>query len=756
MTAGNHEAHEARQAQRWAVAGAVATGVAAAIGQVVLLRELMVICGGNELALGLALTCWMMGTAAGSGLGGVAVRWIRPDRRATARWTAVSMAAAAVTLPIAPSIMHAARGSLGPAVGEVLGLGQQLAIAGVAIVPPCVALGVVFPLLCRLLDPRGEGSAARTFGLEAVGFAAAGLLFSLLLVTRMPGGVALLVMASMLAVMAAGLWQSAGPRFRAVALASLLLPILAGFLSSTLDRPVALGGDPVASQDTVHARIDVRRDGEQLDVYQDGVWSFVVPDPETVERAVHPTMLQHAAPRRILLLGGAVDGALPEVLRHPDVQRVDVVELDAQLVELARQHMPGEVIGALDDPRVRVHHTDGRALVRRTDELYDVVLWRLPDPRSAQLNRFYTVEFFTQVRGKLAPGGLVSVGVNGSPHMLGPVQARYVASVRETLAAVFEDVVALPGAEIRLLGAGEGAGLTRDAAILAQRLEARALPTLYVTPSMLRFDLGAMPIDHLEQVLDEAATGERNRDLLPICYFHDAMLGAAVRSPRLVVLYQKLEQLRPGWIAALIVVGFLLHAVATRIGPLARPARGLAVPAAVAVAGATGIVVEVALILGYQVAFGNLFARVGVIIAAYMAGLALGAYAVARGRPRPGPASLLLAQGLLGVMCLALWILSLTTGVAQAPAGLEVVFGLLTAAVGLLAGVHFPCAVHGRPEGAGGLYAVDLAGAAVASLAASALLFPVLGVPAVLGLLALLNLGAVVVLVCHRNVNPVG
>ncbi len=746
MTSEESQANPTGGAIRWAVAGAIATGVAAAVGQVVLLRELMVISGGNELALGLALTCWMMGTAAGSGLGGISLRLGRPGEGTTARWTAISLAVSAVALPTAPALLHAARGHLGTAAGEALGLGQQLAVAAVAFVPPCLALGLVFPLLCRTLAPGRGGAVARTFGLEAAGFAAAGLVFSLLLVTRVPGAVALLAVASLLAVMACGLWSSAGPRFRAVAALALLLPIVAGLLARGVEGPPPLGGEWVATEDSVHARIDLRRDGEQLDVYLDGSWSFVVPDDETVERAVHPSMLQHASPRRVLLLGGAVDGSLPEVLRHPGVERVDVVELDAQLVELARQHLPGPVIAALDDPRVRVLHTDGRAWLRRNDERYDVVLWRLPDPHNAQLNRFYTVEFFTQVRGALAPGGLASVGVDGSPHMLGPVQARYVASVRETMASVFEVVLALPGAEIRLLGAGEDGQLIRDAAVLSQRLEAREMGTRYVTPALLRFDLGAMPIDHLGQVLDQAATGERNRDLIPICYFHDAMLGAAVSSPRLLNLYQRLEKLRPGWIVLWIAVGFLLHAAATRAGPLAPAARRMTIPAAVAVAGATGIVAEVALILGYQVAFGNLFARVGVLIAAYMAGLALGAYAVARGRPRPGPGTLLIAQGLLGVLCAALWVLSSKAGVAHAPAALELLFALVTAAVGLLAGVHFASAVHGRPAGAGGLYAVDLAGAAVASLAASALLFPVLGVPAVLGLLALLNLGAVVVL----------
>ena len=61
-----------------------------------------------------------------------------------------------------------------------------------------------------------------------------------------------------------------------------------------------------------------------------------------------------------------------------------------------------ETPDALADPRLRTHLTDARHFVRRTEESYDVIIVDLPDPSTAQLNRFHTREFFGQARKALA------------------------------------------------------------------------------------------------------------------------------------------------------------------------------------------------------------------------------------------------------------------------------------------------------------------------------------------------------------------
>ncbi len=727
-------------------------GFAAAGAQVVLLREVLVACGGNELIAGLALTCWMLGTAAGSALASLLLG--TGVGRGRARWICgLALATLSAAVPLSLPLLILARGAAGPPAGELVALHQALAVSLAAFVPPGLAVGATFPAFCELLaDPRGRGgrAAARVVWIEALGFAVAGLLFGLLLVSVVRAGPALILLGALVAASSLGL----GRRARWATAVSAALLVVAALVALRVGEPSVFGDRVRSRTDSVHGRIEVLGEDGQRDVMLGGLWGFSFPDPESAERAVHPALLHHPAPGRILLVGGVVSGALAEVLKHPTVTHVDAVELDRALIEVARSQLPAEATAPLQDPRVALHLTDGRAFVRKAEGAYDVVILVVPDPRNARSNRYYTVEFFEQIEARLAPGGLVALGVTGSDRMLGPAQARYVASVRRTLAEVFPDVRALPGGTIGLLGARESGTLPRDTATLADRLIERGIDTHHVAPAALRFELGSLPVDYLEQVLREAEDTPLNRDLVPRCYFLDATLWATARSPRWRAAMTAIEGLRPGWLAAILIAGALLHAGAIRVRRLAGAARIGAVSAAVAVVGATGIVVELALILGYQVAFGNLYARIGLIVAAYMVGLAVGARAVVRRADSRSRAILLGAQVALAGACALLWLAASHLPIAGLPAAMEPLFPLAVAGVGLAAGLHLPAAVATRGaatgRGAGVLYAVDLGAAAAASLAASAVLIPVLGLPAILGLLTVGNVAAVGVLLAAK------
>lgn len=731
--------------RRRITATTAAVGFVTAGAQVTLLRELLVACGGNELAAGLALTCWMSCTAAGSAVAGVMVREGGRLDRSVGVLTGVCLIALALALPWSMGVVEWARAALGPPGGEVVALRQALAICAATLVVPCVLLGVLFPLLCRLTERVVAGRAgARVFGWEALGFGAGGLLFGLVLVGRVPAPLAMAGMSvvALAAVPGFGagqrrwVWGLAAGVACCVAVTS-ALPVLGE--STAEDR------ETLAIRDTVHARVEVVAAAGQYDVYLDGLWAFSYPDPETTQWTAHPPLLVHPRPRAVLLVGGVVSGVLGEVLTHPSVERVDAVELDPQLVTMARAHLPPEATAALDDPRVTLNVTDGRAFVRTADGPYDVVLLALPDPRNAQLNRFYTDEFFGLCARVLADGGIVATGVTGSADMLGPNQAQFVASVRSTLASRFEHVVALPGGRVTFVASD--AELAVDPDEMAARLRQRGLQPAHVRPFDLPFSLGPLRLDYLQQVLDGADRGQVNRDLSPLCFHQDTVLWASVQAPRLVSVMSLAERAGLRWLIALLLAGAAIHAVTVRAGP--RRLGGTALPAAVAAMGATGIVAEVALILGYQAAFGHLFARIGVIVAAYMIGLGGGAFLTVRGVVTPGRRALIAVQLAAVAGCAGLALASSIFGVASLPAAAEPIFAVLTGLAGLVAGLHFPCAVAARRDGGdgavGGLYAWDLLGAAAGSLVASAVLLPVLGVAAVLWALAALNLGAILV-----------
>ena len=121
---------------------------------------------------------------------------------------------------------------------------------------------------------------------------------------------------------------------------------------------------------------------------------------------VHPAMLAHPDPRNVLVIGGGDGGILREVLRYRSVEGVDFAELDEEVVEFSRRHLPEISGGAFDDPRVAFRFQDGRAFVESRQGVYDVVIMDMTDPQGPS-RMLYTAEFFRAVRRSLRdPRGL--------------------------------------------------------------------------------------------------------------------------------------------------------------------------------------------------------------------------------------------------------------------------------------------------------------------------------------------------------------
>lgn len=128
------------------------------------------------------------------------------------------------------------------------------------------------------------------------------------------------------------------------------------------------------------------------------------------EALVHPALVLHPGPERVLVVGGGEGATLREVLRHPSVRRAVMVDIDRVVVEACRTYLPEMHQGAFDDPRVAVRHEDARAYLETTAERFDVVLVDLTEPLEAgPACRLFTREFYQVVRDRLTPAGVVAL-----------------------------------------------------------------------------------------------------------------------------------------------------------------------------------------------------------------------------------------------------------------------------------------------------------------------------------------------------------
>jgi spermidine synthase len=122
------------------------------------------------------------------------------------------------------------------------------------------------------------------------------------------------------------------------------------------------------------------------------------------EMIVHPALLSHARPERVLIVGGGDGGSVREVLRHPTVQAVHLVEIDRMVIDVSRTFFPA-LSEKLDDPRVEVRIADGFDHVENSGERYDVIIVDSIDPQG-EAAKLFSAPFYGHARGALRDGGI--------------------------------------------------------------------------------------------------------------------------------------------------------------------------------------------------------------------------------------------------------------------------------------------------------------------------------------------------------------
>src|SRR5258708_35914375 len=122
------------------------------------------------------------------------------------------------------------------------------------------------------------------------------------------------------------------------------------------------------------------------------------------ENLVHRALTAHAASRRGLIIGGGDGGSSEEALKHPSVELVTMVEIDADVIDVAKQHFQAVHNGVFGNPKLRVLVEDGMKFVRDTPGKFDLATLDLNDPVGPAA-ALYSGELFQQPRQALAPGG---------------------------------------------------------------------------------------------------------------------------------------------------------------------------------------------------------------------------------------------------------------------------------------------------------------------------------------------------------------
>jgi spermidine synthase len=127
------------------------------------------------------------------------------------------------------------------------------------------------------------------------------------------------------------------------------------------------------------------------------------------EMIAHPVLTVVERPERVLVIGGGDGGTVREVLRHAEVSQCVMVEIDRDVVDACRAHLPKLGGEAWEDPRLDLQYLDGIGYVAGAEEAsFDVILLDATDPEGPS-EGLYTEDFFRHCQRALRPGGALGL-----------------------------------------------------------------------------------------------------------------------------------------------------------------------------------------------------------------------------------------------------------------------------------------------------------------------------------------------------------
>jgi spermidine synthase len=566
------------------------------------------------------------------------------------------------------------------------------------------------------LEARRGRSAGRSYAIESAGAAAAGAGVTLA-VGLGASTFQVAVVSPALGIVAATAVAARWPVRRRIVLA---LFVLAAAVTAARVTPWDLAllrrmyPALVDAVDTPYARVVVSRHGTQVAVFENGALAFDT-EGTSAEAFADLAALQHAHPRRALVIGGGGEGVARALGRHA-IPAIDNLEIDQRAYERVRAHTAAGEDRATPGGRVVVIFEEPRRYLDRADP-YDLILVAAGEPTSGASSRFYTREFFAQCARRLTLGGVIAIRLAAAENVWPRPLALRTASIVAAMQREFRSIEFLAGATLYVFASNSP--LTSDPAVLSGRLLGRGVRPRLITPPYLDYLYTNDRRDQVARLIRATPVAGPNRDAAPVCYQYAAMTWLSKFYPGLAAASRGESRGRRWalWVAMAVVMA--------TTAAWARRRRNRGVAAGVFAAGFIGMVLATLLLLRYQMSHGVVYQQVGWLLTCFMAGTAAGAAAAGGiGLARPGRGRGILL--LLGAS-LAAWVAVAWIPAASGLAGTSVLLGAAGAAVGTVFGRGARLWQGDARGAASALYAADVAGGAVGAVAATLLLVPAAG-----------------------------
>ncbi|HUW91522.1 MAG TPA: hypothetical protein VMV74_00040 [Bacteroidales bacterium] len=654
------------------------TGFVSSSVQFILLREAVILGGGTEASAGFFLWLWLIISSLGAVAGGKSrfiglkkMMWIM----ASAPWISLLL-----FLLMNKIILHP---------GELPSLFKSLLVIAVSIAPASFISSFVFIRLTAIRKRSGGFIAGNSFGLETLGSVAAGVLTTMAFLMYIGNyQLYILVLAGTAFLTVMIFYHSRALRISAWVSIITVSALIIIFKPDPFVRSLLLGSVRVTSStDTPYGNIATGSYGGETAVYYDHRPLFFSGDIAREEENIHYPLLQRDEYERVFLISGGLQKHLLQLAKYK-IKEVIYIEHDPGIIaaEMATDTL-------VNNMEVRVVKSDPLRYLKNNETSFDAVIQLIPPASTLAANRYFTKEYFTTIKNHLTEGGIFMCTpmpyYNYSPESY----RRSFSPVYNSLRAVFDNVIAVPGSLLYVLASDDS--LSAGISALAAK---RGLENIYVNSDYLDdADIRARGDLIISQVDTAAGLNSLTKPLS--AWFSNSM---------------SLEQRgTSGQVNVIIILFIILPFLFIR-------RKGFVMFAASAGVAGYGMITVFLL----QAAIGNMYILTALVLSLIMAGLASGA-----------SSNLLRLKHPLVIIPVVLASLFVLTGMAAAGLTtakpvllLLIVFPALLVA-GFLTGSIYRALTSGLSDDfTGRIYASDLAGAALGYMVVSTLVVPLMGI----------------------------
>jgi spermidine synthase len=592
-----------------------------------------------------------------------------------------------------------------------------------AIIPLSLLTGLLFQWAAKRFLVENQ-TLAKAYSLESAGGVLGGLSSTLLLALGLQNlSAGFICGLCSLGVVTYYSWKDKFPSGKYFSIAGFAFLLVLLGVGNQVDRWMTSWDHPylVESKDTPYSRVTVTSLEEQVNIFENDALSYET-ETTAAEEFVQLSTLQAPNPGTVLVLGGGFEGIARELLKLP-VKKIDYVEINKSLIAVVRHHLPSDLNSSFNDKRVQIIYEDPRQFLSHSLS-YDVIMAAMPEPMSAQNNRFYTGEFFEQCSRKLNKDGVFAFRIPSAENLWTSELQDRNRSIYAALKSAFSSVVVIPG--VTNIFIASNSSLTTNPAILIDRFRIRKLETKMVTPEYINYVYTNDRFGEIEKLLS-AGTPVPNSDTRPACYGYTISIWLSKFFGDFTLPHSPaVTGIVTSPITWILIIVALIVAISRRFSTTRRFVL-------MSLAGFVGMVSETLLLMNYQNKSGALYQDIGILLMTFMLGLSFGALMANRfltaaesvGRKHTWIGRLLfLGFGLMNAMMYYAIKFNLIENMVSTSL-LLILDGVFVSAI--FAFVSFSKVEDGR-KAMIWFYSADLIGGGIGSLAVSLILLPIFGI----------------------------